>query len=78
MNIYVLKRREGFEADYDQSNAFVVVAPDGKAARELAAQEQYSNEHQMYVWTSASRTSCRKLGTGPGPARVVVHDYLEG
>jgi hypothetical protein len=55
MKIYVLKRDN---ADSEEAHSFVVVAPDGLAARKLAAGADKSG---AYEW--AFEATCALLGT---------------
>jgi hypothetical protein len=73
--IYVLTRPEPYK--YDETRAFVVVAPDAKTAREYAANE--SGNEGTTPWLDRKRTALRRIGTASNvKAGVVVRDYLNG
>lgn len=60
MNIYLLKRPDD-EVEYDEAIGFIIVAPTGKEARGLAADN--CGDEGRDTWTTPLVASCRKVGT---------------
>ena len=60
--VYCLDRKSGGKfkwPKYDYYDSFVVVAPDAKTARLLAAQETETAEG--FLWLDPKETSCQKV-----------------
>jgi hypothetical protein len=75
VKIYVLKQRH--HVGYDEAGGFVVIAPDARQARKLAA--RHSGDEGGACWTSPQRSTCRVLDVGIGSrARLVLTDFRAG
>ena len=76
MNIYLLKRPDD-EVGYDEVAGFILVAPNGKEARELAANECGDEGHD--TWTTPLVASCRKVGTSVRKSKhVLLQSFKHG
>jgi len=70
MNLYLLCRDD--RVYHDQSRAHVVAAPTEDRARRLC-----DESFQREGWDNPETSRCDLIGTGEGPVRIVLTDFLE-
>lgn len=78
MNLYLLRRLD--RVYHDESRAHVVVHDTEAEARALVAatfQGDSTALRPLAPWQTPDLSTCELLGTGDGPARIVLTDYLE-
>jgi len=83
MNIYLLKRKKGFEAGFDNYRAHIVQAKTPQRARQLCPDNdtlRFGKEIVgKSVWLDSKKTSIRKIGVNNSKReKVILSDFNAG
>lgn len=81
MKLFLLERREGYEAEYDENEGFVIAAETHSEARKIAANSIGSRHvEEPITWLNAERSKITCIGSAnlnvePG---IVLTDFKAG
>lgn len=81
MKLYLLTRKEDFEADWDEYRGFVICGLSAQDAREQAYGVAKVREDNPDVWLKVDNTSCMVIGKPSGPItepQIILSDFKSG
>lgn len=70
MKLYILRRRPGFEADYEQNCGIIVRAINTDQARIFA---ENADNNPIGIWLDPECSTCYRL-EAEGPAGIILRD----
>lgn len=78
MKLWILSRTD--RVDYDEYDAFVVLAKDEASARKLAAEEDPNPTYcdRGYDWADSKHVKCEQISLRTAKAQVLLGSYNAG